>query len=99
MCGGIVANMCMSALVVSGSCCGVQSLWLAIRMVIVCASSLAAILAQWMASKVVLWSVGNARPSPVHLEDFTCPIEPNSMSRLCGVLYCVTWMGQVKGDE
>lgn len=39
----------MSALVMSGSCCDVQSLWLTIRMVIVRASSLDAILAQWMA--------------------------------------------------
>jgi hypothetical protein len=39
-----VASMCVSGFV-SGSCCGVQSLWFIIRIVIVCASSLAAILA------------------------------------------------------
>ena len=47
---------------VSGSFCGVQSLWLTISTVLVCVSSLTAILAQWMASRVVLWSTGNARP-------------------------------------
>ena len=51
---GMVASVCMLALVVSGSCCGAQSLWLTMRMVLVCASSLVAILAHWMASKVVL---------------------------------------------
>ena len=50
----MVARMCMFAFVLIGSCCSVQSLWLTISMVIVCASSLAAILAQWMASKVVM---------------------------------------------
>ena len=49
VCGGIVVMTCMSVFAVSGSCCGVQSLWFAIRMVIVCASSLASILAQRMA--------------------------------------------------
>ena len=44
-------------------------------------SSLAAILAQCMASAVVLWYVGNARPIPFHLEDWACPSEPNIMSR------------------
>ena len=48
----------------------------------VCVSSLAASLAQCMASRVVLWYVGNGRPIPVQREDFACPIEPNSMSRL-----------------
>ena len=99
MCGGMVAIMCMSSFVVSGSWCGVRSLWLIIRMMLVCASSLAASPTQWMASRVVLWSVGNARRIPFYLEDFACPIEPNSMSRLCCELYCVSWMGQVMGDE
>ena len=54
-----MASMCKSGFV-TGSCCGVQSLWFIIRIMIVCASSLAAILAQWRASRVVLWSVGNA---------------------------------------
>ena len=45
MCGGMVVIVCMFAYLVSGSCCGVQSLWLTIRMVIVCASSLVAVLA------------------------------------------------------
>ena len=49
-------------------------------MVIVCASSLAAILAQCMAFKVVLWFVGKARPIPFHLEECTCPSEPNNIS-------------------
>ena len=42
----MAATICMYVLVVSGSCYDVQSLWLTIRMVIVCASFLAAILAQ-----------------------------------------------------
>ena len=70
----------MCTLLVSESCCDVQSLWLIIRMVIVLASSLAAILAQWMAFGVVLWFVGYASPIPFHLEDFVCPSEPNSIS-------------------
>ena len=45
VCGGMVASMCMSTFVVSGICCGVQSLWLTMRMVVVFISSLAAILA------------------------------------------------------
>ena len=56
-------------------------------MVIVHASSLVAILAQWMASRVVLWSVGYASPIPFHLEDFACPSEPNIISWLWGELY------------
>lgn len=54
VCGGIVVKTCMSDFVVSESFCVVQSLWLTIKMVIVLRSSLAAILAQWMASDVVL---------------------------------------------
>ena len=50
----MVAIVCMSTFVVIGSCCDVQSLWLSIRMVNVCVSSLAAIRAQWMASSDVL---------------------------------------------
>ena len=72
----------MSMLVVSGSCCGVQSLWLTVSIVLICVSSLAAILAQWMTSRVVLWSRGNAMPIPSHLEDCALPKDPNSMSRL-----------------
>ena len=45
VCGGMVASVCMSTFVVSGSCCGVQSLCLTMRMVIVLVSSLVAILA------------------------------------------------------
>ena len=41
-CGDIVAIVWMSACVLSGNDCVVQSLWLAIRMVSVCGSSLAA---------------------------------------------------------
>ena len=58
-------------------------------MVVVWLSSLAAILAQWMASRVELWSLGKAKPVPIHLEDFVVPMEPNSMSLLWGELYCV----------
>jgi hypothetical protein len=76
-----VASMCISGFV-SGSCCGVQSLWFIIRIVIVCVSSLVAILAQWRASRVVLWSVGNASPYPVHLANFALPIDPNIISRV-----------------
>ena len=59
-------------------------------MVLVCVSSLAAILAQWMASRVVLWYGENNKPIPFHLEDCTCPREPSNVSRLCGELYCVS---------
>ena len=72
----MVAIVCMSTFVVGVICCGVQSLWLIIRMVVVLLSSLAATLAQWMASTIVLWSVGYARPMPFHLEDCACPMEP-----------------------
>ena len=78
--GGMVATICVSAFVVNGICCGVQSLWLIIRMVVVFVPSLAAIMAQWMASTVVLWSVGYARPMPFHMEDCACPMEPNILS-------------------
>ena len=64
-----------------------------------CPSSLVAILAQWIAYRVVLWSVGYAKPIPFHLENFMCLKEPNSIYWLCGELYCVSWMGQVTGDE
>ena len=74
----------MSTAVVSGSFCDVQSWWLIISTVLVCVSSLAAIRAQWMAFRVVLWSVGNARPMPLHLADCACPRDPNIMSRGCG---------------
>ena len=68
-------------------------------MVIVCPSFLVAILVQGIASRVVLWSVGYARPIPFHLEDFMCLKEPNSISWFWGELYCVSWIGQVSGDE
>ena len=84
VCGGIVTSVCMFADVVIGSCCGVQSLWLAMSMVIVFASSLVGIRAQWMASRVVWQFVGYARLTPVHREDFACPNEPNNMSRVWG---------------
>ena len=48
----------MSPFILSGICCEVQSLWLIMKMVVVFVSSLAVIMAQWMASTVVLWSVG-----------------------------------------
>ena len=50
----MVAMMWMFVLDVSGSCCGVQSLWLSTSIVLVCVSTLAAILAQWLASRIVL---------------------------------------------
>ena len=53
----MVAIMCISLFSMSGICCGVQSLWLIMSMVAVFGSSLAAILAQCIASNVVLWSV------------------------------------------
>ena len=68
-------------------------------MVLVWLSSLAAILAQCKASKVELWSLGKASPVPIHPEDFVCPNELNSMSLLWGELYCMSWVGQVRGDE
>ena len=54
-------------------------MWFIISMVIVCASSLATILAQYMAFRVILRFVGKARPIPFHVEEFVCPSEPNSM--------------------
>ena len=87
--GGMVTSMCMFVFVVIGSCCDVQSLRLTISMVIVCASSLAAILARWMATRVVFVVCGYARPIPFHLEDFAWPREPNIISWLWGELYCV----------
>ena len=69
------------------------------RMVAVFVSSLAAILAQWMASTVVLWSVGYARPMPFHLKVCAWPKEPNILSRLWGEWCCVSCVGHVSGDE
>jgi hypothetical protein len=68
-------------------------------MVVVFGFSLAAILAQWMASVVDFWSGGWARPLPIHLEDVARPVEPNIMSRVCGELYFVIWVGHVRGEE
>ena len=78
----MMAIVWVSTFVVNGICCDVQSLRLTMRMVVVLVSSLAAILAHWMASIVVLWSMGHARPMSFHLEDCACPMEPNIMSRL-----------------
>ena len=55
LCGGMVTIVCMSGCLLSGIVCGVQSVWLIISIVMVFVSSLAAILAQCMASVVVLW--------------------------------------------
>jgi hypothetical protein len=60
-----------------------ELLWLTIRTVIVFISSLAAIRAQWMTSTMG-WSVGYARPMPLHVEDCACPMEPKVVSRLWG---------------
>lgn len=38
------------------------------------------------ASKVVLWSARYVMPTPKHLEDLVCTIEPKRMSRLRGEL-------------
>ena len=46
VCGGKLANICISAFVEIGNCYDVQSLWLIMRIVIVSMSSLAAIRAQ-----------------------------------------------------
>ena len=99
LCGGMVTIVCMSGCLLSGIVCGIQSVWFIINIVMVFVSSLAAILAQCMASVVVLWSVGNARLVPFYLEEWACPSEPNIMSRVCGELYCVSWIGHVSGDE
>ena len=58
VCGGMIAMVCMSSFAASEICCGVQSLWLIMNMVAVFVYFLAAIMAQWMASTVVLWFVG-----------------------------------------
>ena len=86
LCGGMVVNVCMSGCLLSGIVYGVQSVWLIINMVMVFVSSLAAILAQCMASVVVLWSVGNARHMPFHLEEWACPSDPNIIYRVWGEL-------------
>ena len=54
VCGVMVARVCMSPCAVSWICCEVESLWLFMRMVTVFVFSLAAILAQWIASTVLL---------------------------------------------
>ena len=69
LCGGMVTIVCISGCLLSGIVCGVQSVWLIISKVMVFGSSLAAILAQCMASVAVLWSMGNARSVPFHLEE------------------------------
>jgi hypothetical protein len=84
VCGGMVASgVCRHSWLVGFVVC-FQSLWLTIKMVVVFVSSLAAILAKWMAFTVVLWFVGYARPMPFHLEDCACPMKPNILSRLWG---------------
>ena len=65
----MVTIVWISGCLLSGIVCDVQSVWLIISMVVVVVSSLAVILAQCMASVVVLWSVGNARPVPFHLAE------------------------------
>jgi hypothetical protein len=70
-------------------------------MVIILASSLVAILDQWIASKVVLWSVGNARPIPIHLDIIMRAPSSQIVCLSCihGELYFVSWVGQVRGDK
>lgn len=47
---------------------------------------LVVILAQWIASRVLLWLVRYARPTPFHLEVLTIHVEPKRMSQLWGEL-------------
>jgi hypothetical protein len=34
-----------------------------------------------------------------HLENYTCPREPKSLSQLCDEEYCVSCVGHVRRDE
>lgn len=79
----MVAMVCTSMYSINLICCDDQSFWLIMRFVMFLSVSLATMCAQCMASIVVLWSVGWARPRHVHLDDFACPGELKIMSRLC----------------
>ena len=52
-----------------------------------------------MASIITLWSRGWASMRHVHFEEFVGPYEPNSRSKLCGKLLCVSCSGHVRGEE
>ena len=99
VCGKMVAIVYMFVCHVIGICYELQSLWLLIRLMIVWLSSLAAIMAQCMGSRVELWSLNKASPTPNQRDDFVCPMEPNNMFLLWGELYCVSCVGHVRGDE
>ena len=47
----------------------------------------------------VLKSGGRARPLPFHFDEYAGPVEPNSMSWLCGELYLVSVIGHERGEE
>ena len=83
-------------------CCKVPRCWLSSFKLVVGSmegSSLVAILAQWIASMVVIWSCGCVILAPIHFEDFASLDEPQIMSSLCGELYCVSCVGHVRGEE
>lgn len=52
-----------------------------------------------MASIMASWSRGWASMRHVHFEEFVGPYEPNSRSKLCGKLFCVSCSGHVRGEE
>lgn len=63
-------------------------------------SSWATILARWMAPRVVLWSVGYARPTLVQLEDLRVSYRAKKdIIRLWGKLWRMSCVGHVKVDE
>ena len=55
--------------------------------------------AHWIDVIAVLRSGGRARPLPLHFDEWARPVEPNFISLLCGELYCVSVVGQVRGEE
>ena len=61
-----------------------QSRELTIRMVVMLVSSSIAIMAQCIALKIVLWSVGWANMIPFHLVVWARAIDPNRVSCLQG---------------
>lgn len=69
--------MCTSTYMLRGNFCFLRSLWLMMSTVIVIGSSSAIIIGEWKAYSKVFWSMGWARPCPVHLDDLACLIEPN----------------------
>ena len=62
----VVAKALILTCWLRGSCWAVQCWWLTTRMVIMLGSSLAAIMVQYMAWRVMVWAVGCAKLTPVY---------------------------------